>query len=176
MKTGWAVMTAAGLMLVAGAVAAAAPDIPMRAVDGKTRNVSEFIGHGKWTVVVAWAHDCQVCAREIHEMTAFHDAHKDKDAIVLGVSVDGYDKVREAKGFIARHKLPFTNLIAEPKQEVMTKFGAGRFVGTPTYYVFNPEGEIVGQNIGPVTRAEVETFMAEPDQPVDADQRPTAAE
>jgi len=40
------------------------------------------------------------------------------------------------------------------------KFGAGRFIGTPTYYVFDPKGEIVGQNIGPLTRAEMEEFIA----------------
>lgn len=165
-----AVMAMVAALAAGGTLAA--PDIPMRALDGKARNVNEFIGQGKWTVVVAWAHDCHICAREIHEMSAFHAAHRDKDAIVLGVSVDGYDRVKEARGFIARHKLPFTNLIAEPRQEVMMKFGAGRFVGTPTYYVFNPQGEIVGQNIGPVTREEVETFMAEPDQPVDADKKP----
>lgn len=159
---------AMAVFLSAGVASAAAPDIPLRAPDGKTRNVNEFIGHGKWTVVVAWAHDCHICGREIHEMSSFHTAHQDKDAIVLGVSVDGYDQVKEARGFIARHNLPFTNLIAEPKQEVMMKFGAGRFVGTPTYYIFSPKGEIVGQNVGPVTREEVESFMASPDKPVDA--------
>jgi len=165
-------LVAAAAAVATGGAMAASPDIPMRAPDGKPRNVSEFIGHGKWTVVVAWAHDCHICGREIHEMSSFHAAHQDKDAIVLGVSVDGYDQAREARAFIARHKLPFTNLIAEPKQEVMMKFGAGRFVGTPTYYVFNPQGEIVGQNIGPITREEVEAFMAEPDQPVDAEPKP----
>ena len=59
-----------GLVLggMAAVTLAAVPDIPARTPDGKTRNVNEFIGHGKWTVVVAWAHDCQICAREIHEM------------------------------------------------------------------------------------------------------------
>jgi hypothetical protein len=52
------------------------------------------------------------------------------------------------------------NLITEPSQEVMVKFGAGEFVGTPTYYIYNPKGEIVGQNIGPVSRKEVEAFIA----------------
>jgi hypothetical protein len=42
----------------------------------------------------------------------------------------------------------------------MMKFGAGKFVGTPTYYIYDPKGEIVGQNIGPLTRAEVEEFIA----------------
>jgi len=42
---------------------------------------------------------------------------------------------------------------------VLMKFGAGKFVGTPTYYIYDPKGEIVGQNIGPLTRAEVEEFI-----------------
>jgi peroxiredoxin len=161
-----AAVLAGGFM---AAVALAAPDIPMRDLDGKPRNVNEFIGQGKWTVVVAWAHDCHICGREIHEMSDFHAAHRDKDAQVLGVSIDGFGQAREARQFVTRYKLPFVNLIAEPSQEVMMKFGAGRFVGTPTYYVYNPQGEIVGQNVGPVTREEVETFLAAPDKPVDAD-------
>jgi len=167
MKSGWLAVLSSALILTSTMAMAASPDIPMRDIEGKVRNVNEFIGQGKWTVVVAWAHDCHICGKEIHEMSAFHNAHKDKDAIVLGVSLDGYDQVKEAKGFINKHKLPFTSLIAEPKQEVMMKFGAGRFIGTPTYYVFNPKGEIIGQNVGPVTRVEVESFMQEPDQPVD---------
>jgi len=150
---------------------AAAPDIPLMTLDGKTRNVSEFIGKGKWTVVVVWAHDCRICASEIHEMSAFHQAHQNKDAIVLGVTIDGADQAKEARQFVAKHKLPFTNLIAEPSQDVLMKFGGGQFVGTPTYYIYNPAGEIVGRNIGPVTQEEVETFLATPDQAVEGSSR-----
>lgn len=146
---------------------AESPDIPLKTLDGKTRNVSEFIGHGKWTVVVVWAHDCHICSMEIHEMTDFHQAHQSTDAIVLGVTIDGIDQANEARKFVNKHKLPFVNLIAEPRQDVLLKFGGGQFVGTPTYYVYNPKGEIVGRNVGPVTRQEVETFLATPDQPVD---------
>lgn len=158
-----------GLLLagLAGTVFAASPDIALRALDGSPRNVNEFIGHGKWTVVVAWAHDCHICGQEIHEMSEFHAAHQGKDAVVLGVSIDGYDQVKEARRFVEKHKLPFVNLIAEPRQDVMMQFGAGQFVGTPTYYIYNPQGRIVGQNIGPLTREEIEIFMASPDKPVD---------
>jgi len=138
---------------------AGAPSIPLHDLDGRARNVNEFIGHAKWTIVVAWAHDCHFCERGIDEMAAFHTAHHDKDAMVLGVTLDGAEHLKEARAFVKRHKLPFVNLITEPSQEVMMKFGAGNFVGTPTYYVYDPKGEIVGQNIGPLTRAEVEEFI-----------------
>ena len=139
---------------------AGAPDIPLQDLQGRAHNVNEFIGQAKWTIVVTWAHDCHICDREIGEMAQFHAAHKDKDAIVLGVTLDGKAQLKEARDFVKRHDLPFVNLITEPKQEVMLKFGAGKFVGTPTYYVYDPNGEIVGQNIGPLTSLEVEEFIA----------------
>jgi len=138
---------------------AGTPSIPLHDLDGRERNVNEFIGHAKWTIVVVWAHDCSICVREIGEMASLHAARKDKDAMVLGITLDGAKHLKEARLFVKRHKLPFMSLITEPSQEVMIKFGAGEFVGTPTYYIYNPQGEIVGQNIGPLTRAEVEEFI-----------------
>jgi len=145
---------------IAASAWAGAPSIPLHDLDGHARNVNEFIGHDKWTVVVTWAHDCHICDREIDEMAVFHAAHHDKKALVLGVTLDGAENLKEARAFVTRHKLPFVNLITEPSQETMMKFGAGKFVGTPTYYIYDPKGEIVGQNIGPLTRAEVEEFIA----------------
>lgn len=155
------------LGLIAPLCFAAAPDIALRDLDGKPRNVNEIIGHGRWVVVAVWSHDCHICAKDIHEMSEFHRAHQGGNAEVLGVTIDGMDKIKLAREFVAKQKLPFLNLVAEPRQDVLTRFGAGRFVGTPTYYVYSPQGEIVGQNIGPLTREEVEAFLAEPDLTAD---------
>jgi len=148
-------------LLIPIAAMAAAPDIVLKDFSGKDVNVNRYIGKGKWVVVTVWAHDCHVCNAEIHEMTAFHKAHKDKDAIVLGVTIDGIDQKQLAQGFIDEHKLPFVNLIAEPDQSVLMKFGGGAFVGTPTFYVYTPEGEIVAKNAGPVSQADIEGFIKE---------------
>jgi peroxiredoxin len=137
----------------------AAPDLVLKTVDGEQRNVSEYIGKGKWTVVAIWAHNCHICNEEMPAMTFFHDAHKDKDAIVLGVSIDGWDKRRKAKRFIDTHALNFPNLIAEPRQDVIGKFGGGEFYGTPTFYVYSPEGELLARQIGPISAEDIEKFM-----------------
>lgn len=147
------------LLLFSTAIHAAAPSVELRDLDGKPRNANEFIGHGKWTVVVAWAHDCFLCNHEIKHMTAFHNAHKNKDAIVLGVSIDGMEKIKDAREFVADHKLPFVNLVAEPEQEVMMAFGGGPFIGTPTYYIYDPSGKIVARNVGPTSQQDVEKFI-----------------
>jgi peroxiredoxin len=147
------------LVFMASAVQAEAPSIELRSLDGKPRNVNEFIGHGKWTIVVAWAHDCLICAREIGEMAAFDTAHRDKDAAVLGVSIDGMEQIEQAREFVTRYKLPFVNLVAEPEQGVMMQFGAGPFIGTPTHYFYDPKGRLVARKVGPLARKDVEDFI-----------------
>ena len=57
--------------------------------EGRPHALEEYLGKGKWLIVTVWASDCAVCNKEIPEMVAFHNAHRDKDATVLGISVDG---------------------------------------------------------------------------------------
>lgn len=129
-------------------------DVPLQDFQGRERNASEFIGKGKWTVVALWAHDCQICNQEIHHMVFFHDAHHQKDAIVLGVSIDAPADRNKARQFIDRHSLNFTNLLGDSK--AIARFGAGRLVGTPTFYIYSPEGALVTKRLGAMTREQVE--------------------
>jgi len=137
---------------------AAGPDVVLKNLEGQARNVNEFIGKGKWVVVAIWHSDCPICKRDIHEMAFFHDAHKNKNAIVLGVSVDGYANKAKAQRFIDEHSLDFTNLIAEPEQ--IARFGAGKFVGTPTFYIYSPQGELAAKQVGPITQEDIERLIA----------------
>ncbi len=137
----------------------ATPDLVLKDFNGKDRNINEYIGKGKWVAVMIWAHDCHICNQEVHQMTFFHDEHKDKDAIVLGVSIDGMEQIDKAREFIKRNSVNFPNLIAEPEHEVLIKFGGGPFFGTPTFYIYNPAGDLVAKNIGPITGEDIERFM-----------------
>lgn len=149
------------MAFVMSAAHAVPPDIALQDLDGRSRNVNEFIGHGKWVIVAFWMHDCKICAAEIHHMSAFHQAHQAKDAIVLGITIDGAAYVDEAKRFVAAHQLPFPNFITEPDAEAIQKlFGGGKFIGTPTHYFFDPSGRIVGRKIGPISGADIEEFIA----------------
>lgn len=152
-------LTSLFLALLIGTAHASAPNIPLPALDGTPRNVNEFIGKGKWVVVVFWAHDCSICASEIHKINAFHTKHQNKDAIVLGVTVDGAAYLAQARKFALAHQLQFTNLITEPDAEIVKRFGGGPFVGTPTHYFYDPVGRIVGRKIGPLSGEDIEAFM-----------------
>ncbi|VAW62843.1 hypothetical protein MNBD_GAMMA11-1723 [hydrothermal vent metagenome] len=135
------------------------PDIKAQDVDGKALNVNQYIGKGKWTAVVFWAHNCPICNREIQQMTFFQDAHEDKDATVLGVSMDGFSQADKSRAFIERHELNFPNIMIQADQAEFMKFGGGRFVGTPTFYLYNPEGKLLATTVGAVSADKIEAFI-----------------
>ena len=156
--TMWGRQWAAWVLLVPLMASAAGPDVRLKDMDGKQRNANEYIGQGKWTVVAVWAADCAICNQEIHHMASFHAAHKDTDATVLGVSIDGHDRKKQALGFVQGHRLPFPNLLAELPQ--MQKFGGGPVMGTPTYFIYSPQGKLLAAQVGPITQEHAEKYIA----------------
>jgi peroxiredoxin len=130
----------------------------LKDTNGNNRNAGDFIGQGKWTVVAVWASDCAICNEEIHHMVSFHEAHRNRDAGVLGVSIDGQDRQKQAQAFIREHALNFPNLIAELPQ--MGAFGAGPVMGTPTFYIYSPAGKLLAHQTGPVSREQLEAYIA----------------
>ena len=145
------------LLLAPGLVLAAAPDVRLQDMDGKDHDVSEFIGQGKWTIVVVWSADCPICRRDIYHMTFFHEEHRKADATVLGLSIDGPAGRDKAKAFVNDQSLNFPNLLGGPDDP--GRLSGGMFIGTPTYYVFSPEGKFITQRIGPMTQAQAEDLI-----------------
>ncbi|MCG6870736.1 MAG: TlpA family protein disulfide reductase [Gammaproteobacteria bacterium] len=138
----------------------AAPNVPLHDFSGAERNLSEFVGKGRWVVVTIWAHDCPICNAEIYQMDFFHSEHRDRDAVVLGVSLDGMAHRDEAANFVERHGLEFSNLLVEPQEQLLRSFGGGRIFGTPTFLVYDPEGRLRAKQDGPVTQEVLEHFIA----------------
>jgi peroxiredoxin len=144
------------LLLVPGVVLAA-PDVRLKDMDGKDHDVNEFIGQGKWTIVVVWSADCPICRRDIYHMTFFHEEHRKTDATVLGLSVDGQSGRDKARAFVNDQSLNFPNLLGEAEDP--SRLSGATFIGTPTYYFFSPEGKFMTQRIGPVTQAQAEDVI-----------------
>jgi peroxiredoxin len=129
---------------------------------GQPRSIESYAGDGRWLVVMIWAHDCHVCNIEAEAYAQFHEAHKDKDAHVLGISLDGKAKKAEAEAFIERHSLPFPNLIGEPaavmlQYMVLTETS---FLGTPSILLYGPDGRLTAAQAGAVPVESIERFMA----------------
>ena len=135
----------------------------LQTLDGDERNLEHYLGQGKWSVIMMWAHDCHVCNQEAEQYAQFHEAHVEKQARVLGISIDGLEERQEAQQFVARHELPFPNLTAET-DAVMRWFErqtGTRFLGTPTFLVYGPDGKLKAAQAGAVPASAIEKFIAE---------------
>lgn len=128
---------------------------------GKPKTVESFVGKGKWLLVMFWSADCHICNREAHEYVDFHFAHSDKDATVLGVSIDGKAKFEKAVKFIKKHNIDFPNLIgeAEDATAIYVKYAESRWVGTPSLLLFDPKGKLMAAQAGAVPATVIENFI-----------------
>lgn len=145
-------------LLPTGAIA---EDTILEDFSGNPAKIEDYTGQGKWLAVMYWASDCHVCNVEAHQYAAFHHRHKDSDATVLGVSLDGKAGKAAAEQFIRRHQLEFPNLIGESDlvslQYTFTT-GDTRF-GTPSFLLYDPQGELKAAQLGAVPVEKIEAFI-----------------
>lgn len=129
--------------------------------NGKSQVLENYLGKGKWLVVMMWASDCHICNREAHEYVDFHLVNSDTDATVLGISLDGESRKKAAEKFISKHSVDFPNLIAEPEfvSSLYKEYTGQYFAGTPSFLIFSPEGELKAAQAGAVPTALIEDFI-----------------
>ena len=147
-----------GLLLTAS-VAAGEP--LFSTFDNKPAAITDYTGKDKWLLVMIWASDCHICNREAHAYVDFHFKHEEKNAQVLGISIDGQMKKKAAELFIKRHEINFPNLIGEPEKVAawFEKLTGQNWMGTPTMLLYSPDGELRVQQIGAVPLELVEKFI-----------------
>ena len=126
---------------------------------GKKVNLEDKIGQGKWTLVMFWAHDCSLCRAESPAISEFFDRRKDVD--VIGISIDGEANKALSKAFLAEVNPSFPSYLSElplvaVNYKVLTQED---FRGTPTFLLFNPEGDLLGNNPGPMSTEALERFI-----------------
>ena len=136
-------------------------DISLKDINDSQHKLSEYIGHGKWVVLNIWGTRCPPCREEIPELVRFHDEHKDKDAIVVGIAIDfpsyGYANKDEVFAFADDYFIDFPLLLSD--SSITEKIGLGRLQGLPTTYLFNPDGKIIGMQVGGITQQILEDFI-----------------
>jgi thiol-disulfide isomerase/thioredoxin len=150
------------LLLAASGLVPAADPI-LRDPNGAVHTLHEYTGGGKWTVVMMWASDCHVCNEEAHAYSDFHRRHRETDAVMLGLSLDGWERRDAAGDFIRRHALAFPNLIVEPDggAALYASLTGRPWIGTPTFLVYGPDGTLLAQVVGAVPVEIIEGFMRE---------------
>lgn len=152
------------MMFAAGTVSAEgeASVFNLKTMQGSDTKLDQWVGKGKWTLVMFWALDCPVCERNKPAIVEFHQKHKDGNAQVVGISIDGMDNAAEIQNKLNKEPLGFPNYVAELGLMAVNYQMAAEesFRGTPTYWFFSPDGELKAVNPGPVRLEALESYMA----------------
>jgi peroxiredoxin len=140
-----------GLLLACLSVCHAA-DFVLEDIQGKTHRLVDY--RGKWVLVNFWATWCSPCLTEIPELSSLHNAHKDKDLLVIGIALQS-DSRKEVVDFAQAHHISYPVVLGDFK--IARQIGAVDVL--PSSFLYNPNGEMVSYHAGVVTRASIETYI-----------------
>jgi thiol-disulfide isomerase/thioredoxin len=136
------------LMLTASWVQA---DFKVTDTTGKTHTLSGY--KGKWVLVNYWATWCPPCLEEIPDLIELHD-NKKNNLVVIGIALD-YRNAKQVTDFAEGLLVTYPIVLGNPR--VVNQIGPVQ--GLPTTYLYNPDGKMVAQQVGAITRAAVEGYI-----------------
>ena len=134
----------------------------MQNLDEERIDLNDYVGQGRWTLVMFWSLDCIPCEKQKPMIEAFYQDHKDMSANVIGVALDGPKYESEIEARIEKNQTSYNNFIAYDDviykqflEEVGKPYGA-----TPTYVLYKPDGTIKGMHTGPIAREALDAVVA----------------
>jgi len=119
-----------------------APDFSLKDLTGKKVELKQF--KGKVIFLNFWATWCSPCREEMPYLEVLHQQFKEKNFILLAISVD-YEGLKPVQEFINKHHYTFPVLL-DPKFKTLDLFGVK---GIPTTYLIDKKGRTVGKAVGP---------------------------
>ncbi|MCZ6804900.1 MAG: TlpA disulfide reductase family protein [Proteobacteria bacterium] len=130
-------------------------------LDGQKHSLNDYIGKGKWVVVNVWATACPYCRTELDTLIDFHDQHHDKDAIVIGLTLDwptfNFPDKEALKNFALDYFIEYPLFMVDA--ELGSKVIGKPVNMIPLTFFYNPDGDLVLRLNGVVTDKQLETAI-----------------
>lgn len=160
MKSGLHFLLVALLLLGCSTGQAAAP-LALHDMQGSPRDLSDFTRQDQWTVVMFWASDCSVCNEEAKQYVDYSKRIANSNIQILGVSMDGLANQAAAQDFIQRNQINFDNLLVDGQlgADFYTEQTGQSWIGTPTFMIYAPKGELKAAQIGAVPPSTIDQFI-----------------
>jgi peroxiredoxin Q/BCP len=123
-------------------VGSAAPDFTLNSQEGTPVSLKDF--RGKWVVLYFYPKDMTTgCTIEAHNFQHDQPQYAERNAVVLGVSVDSVDSHKQ---FCAKDGLSF-KLLADTEKTVAAEYGSLMNMGVVKIaarntFIIDPEGKI----------------------------------
>lgn len=144
---------AAALMLASCVKETPKVDFALKDAAGKTVRLSDY--RGKVVLLNFWATWCGPCKIEIPWFQEFENKYKDKDFVVLGVSMDedGWESV---KPYMAEHKFNYPVVIGN---DAVGKL-FGEIDDLPTTFLIDKSGSIADKHVGLISKDQYESEIS----------------
>lgn len=120
-------------------------DMKMQSPDGKTVLLSQYIGHGHYSLIDFWASRCGTCIKEMPTIKAAYDRyHASKGFEVVGVSLDSNRK--QWLKAVKEHQMTWPQLCAAEGEgnPAVDLYGIR---GIPDNILVGPDGTVVTNDL-----------------------------
>lgn len=144
-----------GSVAASGSSAAEIPEphhLVLQDMSGESHLLHEYMHKNKWLVVMVWQSDCHVCNQEVEDYNAWYEKNKSGNSTVLGISTDGWENKEAAQEFLDKHKVTFPSVLVsyDILNDYYRKNTGKFFIGTPSFLVYSPAGELMAAEVGAV--------------------------
>lgn len=118
-----------------------APDFTLKSITGEKLSLKDF--RGDVVLVDFWATWCGPCQMSIPELVHLQEKYREKDLVILGISLDEPGKVDDIQlqRFIDKYQMNYP--VMRGGDDIMMSYFGRTSTSIPVMFVVNREGKIV---------------------------------
>jgi peroxiredoxin len=148
--------SASGFVASGVAVGQPAPDFTLNTLDGDQVSLTDF--RGQPALINFWATWCSPCRLEMPGLVRAYETHKADGFVVLAINMTAQDMSADVNAFVEEFEMTFPVLLDE-SGEVADILHQLR--GLPTSIFVDRDGRVARVQIGVMTDAQIDAFVAE---------------
>lgn len=131
------------------------PDLALKDLDGRTRQISEW--DGKLVLLNFWATWCPPCLKEIPLLVATQARLGSKGLQIVGIAMDQPDPVR---AYASRLQINYPILVGEAEVAAAMDALGDELGALPFSVLISPDGKILRRVSGDLDEAELQELLS----------------